>query len=255
MGNPPRLESSALRERFSKLSEASRRINESLEFHSVLQYVVDSACELTCARYGGITVLDDAGRFEEFVTSGLTPEERLMLAQLPESAPLFTHLNGVDETLWIDDLPGYMQSIGMAQWRPPVAVRSLLVAPIRNGGVRMGSIYLTNGEDSREFAHEDEELLVLFASQAALVIANARRYRDEQRARADLEALVNTSPVGVVVFDATTGAPVSYNRETLRIIDGLRDQDSPPEQIMEILSLRRMDGREVSLEDSPWRRG
>jgi len=235
----------------TKLSEASRRINESLEFHSVLQDVVDSACELTRARYGGITVVDDAGIFEEFVTSGLTPEERLMLAQLPESAPLFTHLNGVDETLWIDDLSGYMQSMGLAQWRPPVAVRSLLVAPIRNGGVRIGSIYLTNGEGGGEFAHEDEELLALFASQAALVIANARRYRDEQRARADLEALVNTSPVGVVVFDAKTGTPVSYNRETLRIIDGLRDPDSPPEQIMEILSLRRMDGREVSLEASP----
>ena len=36
----------------------------------------------------------------------------------------------------------------------------------------------------------------MFASQAALVIANARRYREEQRARADLEALVNTSPDG-----------------------------------------------------------
>ena len=251
MGNPPRLEATALRERLTKLSEASRRINESLDFHNVLQDVVDSARDLTYARYGGITVLDDAGTFEEFVTSGLTPEEHQMLAQLPESAPLFTHLNEVSETLWIDDLPGYMRSMGMAQWRPPVAVKSLLVAPIRNGGVRIGSIYLTNGEEDTEFAHEDEESLELFASQAALVIANARRYREEQRARADLEALVNTSPVGVVVFDAVTGVPVSYNRETLRIIDGLRDPDSPPERIMEILRLRRMDGREVSLEDSP----
>ena len=251
MGNPPRLETTALRERLTKLSEASRRINENLDFHDVLQDVVDSARDLTYARYGGITVLDDAGRFEEFVTSGLTPEEHQMLAQLPESAPLFRHLNELGETLWIDDLTGYMRSMGMTQWRPPVAVESLLVAPIRNGGVRIGSIYLTNGEASTEFAHEDEESLVLFASQAALVIANARRYREEQRARADLEALVNTSPVGVVVFDATTGAPVSYNRETLRIIEGLRDPDSPPEQIMEILRLRRMDGREVSLEDSP----
>ena len=251
MGNPSRLETAALRERLTKLSAASRRINESLEFHSVLQDVVDSARELTDARYGGITVLDDAGKFEEFVTSGLTPEERLMLAQLPESAPLFTHLNEVGETLWIDDLPGYMRSMGMAEWRPPVEVKSLLVAPIRSGGVRIGSIYLTNGEESGEFAHEDEESLELFASQAALVIANARRYREEQRARADLEALINTSPVGVVVFDAATGAPVSYNRETLRIIEGLRDPDGPPEQIMEILRLRRMDGSEVSLEDSP----
>ena len=52
-----------------------------------------------------------------------------------------------------------------------------------------------------EFSQEDEETLVMFASQAALVIANARRYRDELRARADLETLVDTSPVGVAVFD------------------------------------------------------
>ena len=51
----------------------------------------------------------------------------------------------------------------------------------------------------------------MFASQAAMVMANARRYRDEQRARNDLETLINTSPVGVVVFDCRTGAPVSFN--------------------------------------------
>ena len=39
------------------------------------------------------------------------------------------------------------------------------------------------------------------ASQAASAIANARACRDEQRARADLEALVETSPFGVVVFN------------------------------------------------------
>ena len=50
---------------------------------------------------------------------------------------------------------------------------------------------------------------MLFASQAAVAIANARTYRSEQHARADLEALVETSPVGVVVFDAKSGRPVS----------------------------------------------
>ena len=34
-----------------------------------------------------------------------------------------------------------------------------------------------------------------------------------QRVRADLEALVETSPVGVVVFDAKSGRAVSFNRE------------------------------------------
>ena len=247
----PSLEMRALQERLTKLSEASLRINENLDFDSVLQDVVDSARNLTDARYGGMTVLDHEGRFERFVTSGLKDDERRMLAEMPESALLFRHLNVVGEPLRIDDLSGYLKALDLSGWRPPVAVTSFLVAPVRNGGVRMGSLYLTKGQEGREFTREDEETLVMFASQAALVIANARRYRDEQRARADLEALVNTSPVGVVVFDAKTGVPVSHNRETLRIVEGLLDPNRPPEQIMEILSLRRMDGREVSLEESP----
>ena len=61
----------------------------------------------------------------------------------------------------------------------------------------------------------------MFASQAALVIANARRHRDEQRARADLETLIDTSSVGVLVFDAKTGGLTSVNREVRRIVSGL----------------------------------
>ena len=86
----------------------------------------------------------------------------------------------------------------------------------------------------------------MFASQAAMVIANARRYREEQRARNDLETLINISPVGVAVFDAKTGAPVSFNREAVRIVDSLRDPDQTPEQLLEVLSYRRADGRKIA---------
>ena len=44
----------------------------------------------------------------------------------------------------------------------------------------------------------------------------------------DEEVLVETSPVGVVVFDAQTGRPASFNREARRIVDGLRTGDGAP---------------------------
>ena len=50
-----------MRERLSRLSEASLRINESLDFDTVLQWVLDSARSLTAARYGVITLLDGEG--------------------------------------------------------------------------------------------------------------------------------------------------------------------------------------------------
>ncbi len=48
-----------------------------------------------------------------------------------------------------------------------------------------------------------------------MVVANARRNREERWARTDLKTLVDTSPVGVVVFDAGTGAPVSLEEFSL----------------------------------------
>ena len=122
---------------------------------------------------------------------------------------------------------------------------------MRHRGVHVGNFFLAEKEDGREFTSEDEEVLVLFASQAATAIANARTHRDEQRARADLEALVDTSPVGVVVFDARTGRAVSFNREARRIVGGLRSSDSTAEQLLEVMIYRRGDGREIRLDELP----
>ena len=113
----------------------------------------------------------------------------------------------------------------------------------------MGLVIVGVREDGEEFSQEDQETLVMFAAQAALVIANAGAYREERRARADLETLVNTSPVGVVVFDARTGGLASVNREAVRIVDGLREEDQPPESLLEVLTCVRGDGREFSLRD------
>ena len=56
----------ALRSRLSKLSEASLRINESLNPNTVLQEILDSARSLTDARYGVVATFDDTGQVEAF---------------------------------------------------------------------------------------------------------------------------------------------------------------------------------------------
>ena len=124
-----------------------------------------------------------------------------------------------------------------------------LAAPVRHRGEGVGAIYV--GEKDVEFTPEDEETLVMFASQAALVIANARRHREEPRARAGLETLVNTAPVGVLVFDAKTGGVTSVNREARRIVSGLHMPGGSAEQLLDMLTFRRADGREVSLQEFP----
>ncbi len=249
-------ENQALRDRLSRLSEASLRINESLDFETVLQGALDSACSLTGARYGVIALAGAAGRIEDSVTSGLTPEEHRRFEDFPEGMLFFEYLNGISEPLRLRDFHSYTRARGLPEFRPPFPVSSplpFLAAPIRHLGESVGAIYV--GEKDVEFTPADEETLVMFASQAALVIANARRHREEQRARTDLETLVNTTPVGVLVLDAQTGGVRSVNREARRIVSELCAPDGSAEQLLEVLTFRRADGREISLEEFPLSQG
>ena len=92
--------------------------------------------------------------------------------------------------------------------------------PMRHRGQYVGIFFLGEKEGGEEFTDEDEEVLVLFANQAASSVANARTYRAEQRARADLEALVETSPRWA--WRSSMPEPrrlTRFNREARRIVE------------------------------------
>ena len=238
-----------LRDRISRLSAASVRISASLDLGTVLREVVDSARSLTGARYGVIATTGDSGQVQDFVTSGFTPDEQRQLVEWPDGPQLFEHFRNLPGALRLLDLPGYVGSLGFSSTL--MRSKSFQVTPMRHRGVHVGNFFLAEKESGPEFTSDDEEILLLFASQAATAVANARTHRDEQRARADLEALVDTASVGVVVFDAKTARPVRVNREARRIVEGLRTPGRSPEQALEVLTLRRADGSEISLSEIP----
>ncbi len=244
-----RREIEALRERISTLSTAVLRISATLDLDTVLAEVLESARGLTAARCGVIATIDEAGAPRDFVFSGFTPEEQQELLAWPGSGRLFQHLRELPGPLRLANLADYVRSLGMAPTR--TFCRTCQGAPMRYRGADVGNFFVAEKEGGEEFTDADEEVLMLFASQAAAAIANARTHRNEQRARADLEALVDTSPVGVAVFDAKTGQPRRFNREARRILESLRTAGRPLEQLLEVIAFRRADGREVSLSEFP----
>ena len=237
----------ALRSRSATLNAAILRINASLDLDTVLDEVMESARALTGARWGVLVGIDEAGEPQDFLTSGFTPEEELELAAWPHSLRLFEHLRGLPGPVRLADLAGYVRDLGIEPAR--MFSRSFQGTPMRHRGAGVGIFFLADKADGEAFTEADEEVLMLFASQAASAIANARTHRDERRARAGLEALIETSPVGVLVLDAETGRPVSFNREARRIAENLRRPGRPAEDVLEVLSFRRADGREVSLSE------
>ena len=233
-------------ERISSLIEAIRRIGASLEHDTVLTEVVDSARALTGARYGSIATIEETGAPRDFLTRGITDEEHRAMLAWPDGPRLFEHLRDLERPLRLADFSGFVRSLGFSWDLLPIS--TFLGAPMRHRGVHVGNFYLIEKEGGQEFTEEDEEVAVLFASQAAAAVANARAYRAEQRARANLEALVETSPVGVVVFDAQTGEPATLNREARRIVEALRQPGRTAADLLGEITSRLSDGREVTLE-------
>ena len=248
----PGRENEELRDRLARLSAAILRISASLELDAVLREVVESARALTGARYGVIATVDEAGQAQDFVSSGLSPQEHRQLAEWPGGPRLFEHIRNLPGTLRVPDMEDYVRSLGFSSG--PLSTETIQVVqgtPMRHREVDVGHFFLAGKEAGGDFTEKDEEILLLFASQAATAIVNARTHRDEQRARADLEALVDTSPVGVVVFEAGSGRPVSLNREAKRIVEALRMPGGSLEHLLEVIICHRADGREVALDEFP----
>ena len=243
-------------ERVNKLAGAIRRITEKLDLDTALQEVVDSARSLTDARYGAVEVFDDPGRGRVFITSGTTPEERQLLGSLPQVLDILGYPSGIQEPLRLADLTQHSRSVGFPENHS--TMKAFLGAPIRHSGEPVGNIYLTEKEGGGEFSEEDEETLVTLASQAAIVIGNVLRYEAERRTSNELEtegrrlsALVDSSPVGVMVVDAVTRTFASVNKEAERILGMSPQPGSTLVRYHEVAIYRRMDGKQYESHERP----
>ena len=240
-------ENETRQDRVSRLNEAILRIGDSLDLKTVLQEAIVSARALTGARYGVITTVDEDKRVQDFVTSGFTPDEYRQITDWRHGWRFFEQLRDLPGTLRLGNLPAYVRSLGFSADRLPA--KTMQGTPMRHRGEHVGNVFLGDKEGGPQFTSEDEEVLVLFASQAATAVANARTHRSEQRARAELETLVEILPVGVAVLDVGNGRPMSLNQEACRIVDVLSPStDRSSCLLLKAITCRFADGREVALD-------
>ena len=141
-----RRENQALRERLSALSQASLRINQSLDLPAVLQGVLDSARSLTGASVGVMTLLDGGGQVQHFLSSGLTPAQAEGLWLTPDGQRVLEALSGLPEPLRIPDVVAYVRALGFTGFSIPVPVgRAMLlhgVADLCSQDTRVGHIFV-----------------------------------------------------------------------------------------------------------------
>lgn len=235
--------------RILNLQQAWLRISGTLDRGTLLQEVVDQACLLASARYGALLTFHDSGEVSDFVISGMSAEQASLIQGQPSGRGLLASLEDCPRPVRIRDIGGHSKSVGFPKHHP--AMKSFLGAPIQLQGRRLANLYLADRLDSPEFTAEDEETIALFTAQVAVSLGNARKYEKALQAKGDLETLLNIAPVGVIVFEAGTGALIARNKEAERIVGDVGLPGNSWEDALQVLTFRRADGREISLSDLP----
>ena len=169
-----------LQKRLERLVRAGIRINAERELEAVLQEVADSAREVIGARYAALGVLNpDRTGVSTFVTSGLTPEQRARIGDLPQGKGILGLLIKDAKPLRLANLSQHPKSAGFPAHHPHM--RSFLGAPVTGRLGPIGNLYLTEKVDAAEFSAEDEAIAIMLAAQAAGAVENARLNEEAQR--------------------------------------------------------------------------
>jgi signal transduction histidine kinase len=175
-------------DRDRRLIEAGMVLASERSVEAVLLRIVELAVELTDARYGALGVLTpDGAAIEEFITVGITPEQREALGDPPTGHGLLGALIRDARPLRIPDIAADPRSVGFPPNHPPM--KSLLGAPVTGRGRVFGNIYLTDKRGADAFDDEDQRVLVVLATQAAVAVENARLYDESERRGRELQRL------------------------------------------------------------------
>lgn len=177
------------RRHLDRLIQASQALVQVLDHEVVLAQLLDTAREVTGARFAALGILDeDRARFSRFIASGMTDDEQQALGEPPVGHGLFGTVIRAMRPVRVGDVARHPDSSGFPDGHPPMA--SFLGVPVMQGDEAWGVIYCAEQADGA-FTAEHEELLVLLAGWASIAVHNADLYERSEADRAELEHVLH----------------------------------------------------------------
>ncbi|MGH2378034.1 MAG: GAF domain-containing sensor histidine kinase [Candidatus Limnocylindria bacterium] len=242
------------------LNQAGLSLAAELESASVLQKIAELARDVAGARYAALGIFNENGEVIQFLTSGISAEERARIGPLPRGRGLLGLLQDEQRPIRIRSIAEHPASAGFPPHHPPM--NSFLGVPIVWRGRSVGNLYLTEKIGAPEFTAEDEEAIITLAAQAATAIENARLYEqvgrisvleERQRIGMDLHdgAMQSLYGVGLLLEDASERSledPDAGRRSIERAVELLNGTIA--EMRRYVMGLRPIRGAERPLSES-----
>jgi len=186
--------------------DVARSVLAELDLEVVLNRVLESARELTSARYAALGVLGSSRtELERFLTLGIDETEREAIGTLPRGRGVLGELIQHPTPLRLSDISEHPRSYGFPHGHPPMS--SFLGVPILIDGTPFGNLYLTEKQHGEQFSEADEEAVLMLSELAGFAIDHARRYTGAREHRDELQRTV-------AALNATTQIARAVGAET-----------------------------------------
>ncbi|HYB24392.1 MAG TPA: GAF domain-containing sensor histidine kinase [Solirubrobacteraceae bacterium] len=198
--------------------DVARSVLAELDLDVVLERVLESAQDLTEARYAALGVLNDSRtELARFLTKGIDERARATIGSLPRGRGVLGALIEDPVPLRIADVGEHAFSYGFPHGHPPM--KTFLGVPILVAGEPFGNLYLTEKVGGEQFTEDDEQAVMVLAEFAGVAVDHARRFTGASERRDELERTV-------AALEATT--------QIARAVGGETD----PEVVLELVAKR-----------------
>jgi two-component system, NarL family, sensor histidine kinase DevS len=150
--------------------EVARGVLAELDLDQVLDRVLESAQELTEARYAALGVLTESRtELTRFITRGIDEATHATIGVLPRGRGVLGALIRDPEPLRLDDVGRHPRSYGFPAGHPPM--HTFLGVPILVSGTPFGNLYLTEKAGGAAFSETDEQAVAVLAELERTVAA------------------------------------------------------------------------------------
>jgi signal transduction histidine kinase len=188
----------------SGILEVARSVLAELDLDEVLDRVLESAQDLTDARYAALGVLNESKtELARFVTKGIDELAHDAIGALPSGRGVLGVLIQDPAPLRLSDVGQHPRSYGFPPGHPPM--HAFLGVPILVGGEPYGNLYLTEKAGGEDFTEADEQAVEALAEFAGVAIDHARRYTGARERRDELERTVATLEATAQIARAVGG--------------------------------------------------
>ncbi len=156
--------------RLARLVAAAASVVGQTGMRAVLRTTVDTAMELTGARYGALGVIGQHGTLVDFIHAGVEREIVELIDGLPEGRGLLGVITRLGKAVRVDDIADHPDQSGFPDHHP--VMTNFLGVPVRVGNQVFGNLYLTQKQGG--FSDDDEALVESLAVVAGSAVNTAR---------------------------------------------------------------------------------